>query len=144
MWTDTGMGETDRVGRMLRKDDQVHRLRGVFRQTEVGQVLDELFTVQMPRLSQAVFGDQETYGMLLALLRPWLFQDTVYEMLNRELDSDSAERLREIVERVSESQPQLRGQLDAVVTLVVDHVGSSLKDLLKAPVPQALTSYRSS
>lgn len=128
---------------MLAKDRQVHRLREVFQQTDVGQVLDELFTIQMPRLSQAVFGDQETYDKLLALVRPWLFLETVYEMLDREVDSESAERLREIVGRVSDYLPELREQLDAVVSVVSEHVGSSLRDLLKAPVPQALIPYRS-
>lgn len=127
---------------MRSKDRQVHRLRDVFRGTEVGQVLDELFTVQMPRLSQAVFTDPETYDLFLGLVRPWLFEPTVYEMLDREVDADSAERLREIVRRVSDSQPQLREHLDAVASLVGDNVGSSLRELLKAPIPQPLDRYR--
>jgi hypothetical protein len=117
------------------KEEQLKRFRDhVLMSRPLGRLGVRLLHSQIAKLADTLFEDEETFGLLLRILRPWILLPNNLEILEARVDDDLSRGLELLGRKVLARHADLRGPVRLLIRAVHDARGRTVKQLLATPV----------
>ena len=114
------------------KETQLRRLRSrVLPKTAFGKSLQEFIATRAALLAAAVMEDEETFGLAVRALEPWVRKRTNLEVLQTALDAEAVGDLSRLADRLADQVPELRPQLTALRSVVGELEGRTAAQVLR-------------
>ncbi len=125
-----GGGEETKL--IAAKERQLLALREHVRGTRVGKGLDDFVSREAAQLTEVLLSDPKVFGLAVRALEPLLRQQTLLDMLETEIDPQTAETVTQLVELIRKGtrDKELRAELERTGKLIGAAAGTSLEDLL--------------
>jgi len=114
------------------KEAQLRRLRSrIFPRTGFGKSLEEFIATRAAFIASAVMGDEETFGLAVKAVAPWVRKPTNLEVLQTPLDAEAVGDLSRLADRLARQVPELRPQLTALRSVVGELEGATVAQVLR-------------
>jgi hypothetical protein len=129
---------TDVRARRL-KEAQLRRFEDkILRNSAIGNIGVQLLHAKIGKLSKAVFQDEEMFGLAIRTLDPWVRKRSNLDILETEIDQETARNFALIAKRVARVDPELKAAAEFLSEAVQSVQGQRIADLLKSRVPSTL------
>jgi hypothetical protein len=117
--------------RRRRKEQQLRRLRSrVLSQTPLGKSVVQFVDGNAAHLSEALLEDEETFGLTVRLVEPWLRRGNNFEILESQIDGETIQNFTRLVERLAKIKPSLREPIAEFSDVISKAEGKTVRALL--------------
>lgn len=128
-----GRSGTRAEARSIEVSHAEHRLRRfrsrVLDASRTGRAVSEFVTRNAPHLTNALLADDETFGLAVRTLEPWVLASTSLEVLDRPIDAATIEAGTALARRVVRQCPEL-GEIEPLAQLLKEAEGKPVRTLL--------------
>jgi len=118
--------------RLLRdKDRQVHKMRHeIMAKSPAGKIVEHILKSRAAALGKVMTEDEDSFGMVVQLLEPWVRLRTNYELLEAKVDGETIERFVRLAKQVGEHHPSLRALMSTMAIAVKAFEGRTVRSIL--------------